>query len=479
MPTAPLFFRPIHTSYLLMNQPPATFDTLFHTGVRLMNDGDAAGAEHAFRAAIAVDPDISAAHINLGLLLAQRAAWVDAEQHYRIALALAPDQLHGYLHYGVMLAAQHRFEQAEQAYRHALAIDPTAPAVLSNLGVLLACTARETEAEACYRAALAAAPDYRNASFNLAYLLLRQGRYDEGWAAFEARDWYARLARHFDFPRWHGEPLAGKTLIIGFEAGHGDMIQFCRYAAQVKAQGAAHVAIVCHPGLKRLFTRVQGVDAVFGFDDDVPRTGYDFWTPPLSFPLIFGTRVDTIPAALPYLHADPAKVVTLAPLTRTAERTLRVGLAWQGNPRFENDSERSLASLDVLAPLGDVPGVRFFSLQKGAGGLRVDQPPPFALTDLAPHIDNFDDTAALITQLDLVIAVDTAVAHLAGALGKPVWVLLPAFKTDWRWLTERTDSPWYPHVMRLFRQHAAGDWLDVVAALTAALHEMAAAHAAS
>lgn len=462
-----------------MSQPPATFDSLFHTGVRLMNDGDAAGAEQAFRAAIAVDADISAAHINLGLLLTQRAAWGDAGQHYRIALALAPDQLHGYLHYGAMLAAQRRFEQAEQVYRHALAIDPKAHAVLSNLGVLLACTRRESEAEACYRAALAAAPGYRNASFNLAYLLLRQGRFDEGWAAFEARDWYARLERHFDLPRWHGEPLAGKTIIIGFEAGHGDMIQFCRYASLVKAQGAARVAIVCHPGLTTLFTRLAGVDAVFGFDEDVPRTGYDFWTPPLSLPRLFRTRVDSIPAALPYLHADPARAAAFAPLLGAAGRALRVGLAWQGNPRFENDSERSLASLDVLAPLGDVPGVCFFSLQKGAGGIRTDQPPPFALTDLARHIDNFDDTAALIMQLDLVIAVDTAVAHLAGALGKPVWVLLPAFKTDWRWLTERTDSPWYPGVMRLFRQDAAGKWLDVVAALSEALHEMAAAHAAS
>ena len=462
-----------------MSQPSATFDSLFHDGVRLMNDGDAAGAEDAFTAAIAIDPDISAAHINLGLLLARREAWIDAEQHYRIALALAPHQMHGYLHYGAMLAAQQRFEQAEQVYRHALAMEPHAPWVLSNLGVLLACTGREDEAEACYRNALAAAPDYGNASFNLAYLLLRQGRFEEGWAAFEARDWYARLERHFDFPRWHGEPLAGKTLIIGFEAGHGDMIQFCRYASLARAQGAARVAIVCHPGLKTLFTRLDGIDDVFGFDEDVPRTGYDFWTPPLSFPLRFDTRVDTIPAALPYLHADPAKVASLAPLTKTGGRALRVGLTWQGNPRFENDRERSLASLDILAPLGHVPGVRFFGLQKGAGALSAAPPPPFAVTDLAPHIDNFDDTAALITQLDLVIAVDTAVAHLAGALGKPVWVLLPAFKTDWRWFTERTDSPWYPHVMRLFRQSAAGDWSGVVAALTAALHALAASHANS
>jgi tetratricopeptide (TPR) repeat protein len=458
-----------------------TFDSLFHEGVRRMNDGDAAGAESAFRAAVARDPDISAAHVNLGLLLTRRAAWAEAGQHYRIALALAPHQVHAYLHYGALLAAQRRFAEAQTVYRHALAIDPQSPGALSNLGVLLACTGREGEAEDCYRAALAAAPGYGNASFNLAYLLLRQGRFGEGWPAFEARDWYARLERHFDFPRWHGEPLAGKTLIIGFEAGHGDMIQFCRYASRVKAHGAARVAIVCHPGLKLLFTRLDGVDQVFGFDDDVPRTGYDFWTPPLSFPLRFQTRVDTIPAALPYLHADPAKVAAFAPLAVGASgvRQLRVGLAWQGNPRFENDRDRSLPSLALLAPLGDVPGVHFFSLQKGAGALGAAAPPPFALTDLAPHIDTFDDTAAMIMQLDLVIAVDTAVAHLAGALNRPVWVLLPAFKTDWRWLTERQDSPWYPQAMRLFRQQRAGDWSGVAAALAAALQDMAGKHRAS
>ncbi len=435
-----------------------SFDALFHQGVRLMREGDRAGAQVAFRATLALAPHLVAAHINLGLLLVQDSA-AEAEHHYRTALALDPEAYQAHVHLGVLLAAQKRFAEAEMAYRQALAIDPDAPAAWSNLGVLLACLQREAEAEQCYRTAMELAPGYQNASFNLAYLLLRQGRFDEGWFAFEARDWYARLAAYFAFPRWHGEPLHGKRLIIGFEGGHGDMIQFCRYASVVKAQGAARVDIVCHPGLKTLFTRLAGVDTVFGFDEDVSKTGWDYWTPPMSFPLLFDTTLTTIPAAVPYLHADPAKVAHCAPLVDGA---LRVGLAWQGNPRFENDADRSLACLGILAPLFAVEGARFFSLQKGS----MEQHP--AVIDLAGDIADFDDTAALIANLDLVISVDTAVAHLAGAMGVPVWVLLPDYRTDWRWLTERQDSPWYPG-MRLFRQTRGGAWPAVIDEVVAAL----------
>jgi Flp pilus assembly protein TadD len=452
--------------------PGASFDALFHDGVRLMRAGDDAAATAAFRGALALAPWMVAAHVNLGLLLARTGDPQDAERQYRTALDLDPEHFHARVHLGVLLAAQKRFAAAERCYRAALAVDPDAPVALSNLGVLLACVGREDEAEACYRAAMARDPAYRNAPFNLAYLLLRQGRFEEGWDAFEARDWYGGLARHFQFSRWQGQPLAGKSLMIGFEGGHGDMLQFCRYAAVARAQGASRIAIVCHPALKRLFTRLAGVDHAYGYDEDVPATGWDFWTPPLSFPWALGTRSDTIPADLPYLHADPAQVAAIAPIVAAAGPGLRVGLAWQGNPHFENDADRSLASIDVLAPVLATDGARFFSLQKGPGQLDGVRP---RITDLAPHIADFDDTAAFIMALDLVITVDSAVAHLAGALGKPCWVLLPAYKTDWRWLTGRTDSPWYPGVMRLFRQTVAGDWTGVVRELQAALRGAVAA----
>jgi lipoprotein NlpI len=451
--------------------PLPAFDCLFHEGVRLMREGDAAGAAAAFRATLALAPGLAAAHVNLGLLLVQDSLPDEAEHHYRTALACDPAHLQAHLHLGALLASQKQFTAAESVYRQALQIDPRSAAALSNLGVLLACVQREEEAETCYRHAVAIDPGYRNASFNLAYLLLRRGRFGEGWAAFEARDWYARLERFFEVPRWHGEALTGKSLMIGFEGGHGDMLQFCRYAAVAKSLGAAHVAMVCHPALKTLLARVAAIDTIYGYDEDVPATGWDYWTPPLSFPWVLGTRLDTVPASLPYLHADPGKVGAFAPMMAVAGRRLRVGLAWQGNPRFENDSERSLAAVDVIAPLFAplfAPGACFFSLQKGAGQRGPTHP---AITDLAPYLSDFDDTAAVVAQLDLVITVDSAVAHLAGALGTPCWVMLPAFKTDWRWLTDRTDSPWYPGVMRLFRQTQAGDWTRVVEAIGAAFQD--------
>jgi hypothetical protein len=188
----------------------------------------------------------------------------------------------------------------------------------------------------------------------------------------------------------------------------------------------------------------------------------------LSLPFHFGTTVDTVPAALPYIASDKERSARLAPLLAAAPDELKVGLVWQGNPRFENDGERSLASPRLLAPLGAVAGIRWFSLQKGAGETQVKDA-GFPLTDLAPAIADFADTAALVDGLDLVITVDTAVAHLCGALGKRCWVLLPHYLTDWRWLTDRSDTPWYPGVMCLFRQRRGGAWDEVVDELTRAL----------
>lgn len=219
------------------------------------------------------------------------------------------------------------------------------------------------------------------------------------------------------------------------------------------------------------------MDQVAAFDEPHPQADWDFWTPPLSIPLYCQTRIDSIPAGLPYLRADSRKLELWTARMRQEwlPGDLRVGLAWKGNPRFENDAERSLPGLATLAALGAIQGMRFFSLQKGDGENEAASPPAgLALTHLGPQIADFADTAAIIANLDLVICVDTAVAHLAGAMGKACWVLLPDYNTDWRWLAGRGDSPWYPGVMRLFRQTAMGDWTTVVAEVHAALHARAA-----
>jgi hypothetical protein len=451
----------------------ASADELFYRGTRLMNEGSAQEAEDAFRTALQIAPSFAEAHANLGLLLERTGRWQEAETHYLAALELQPGQLQTLLNFGAMLTALKRFAEAEAIYRQALAVDPGSHGAWSNLGVLLACTKREEDAEQCYRTAMAIAPDYAKARFNLAYLLLRQGRYEEGWARLESREWYTPLEAHWNCPRWRGESLQGKSLLIGFEAGHGDMIQFCRYAALAKESGAARVAVLCHPGLKNLFERLHGVDQVFSFNEPAPSIAWDFWTPPLSMPFLFQTQLHTIPARLPYLSAAPERIDFWAGIMKAGQGTFRIGLAWKGNPRFENDAERSLPSLMTLAPLRKIDGIRWFSLQKGPGeGEAARLAHRLPLVDLAPRIEDFADTAAIIMNLDLVIAVDTAVAHLAGALGKPCWVLLPDYKTDWRWLTECRDSPWYPGVMRLFRQRTMGDWEPVIADVTSALQTL-------
>lgn len=445
-----------------MSTPDRTAaEALYFEGNRHLAEGDAVAAETCFRDAIHRAPDFAEAHANLALLLDRGGLAVEAEAHYRCSIALNPDHAQVHLNLGALLAGGKRFDEAEAAYRRALELDSRYPGAWSNLGVLLACVKREREAEECYRQALALAPDHANARFNLAYLLLRQGCYREGWACLEARDWYAVLAQRFPCPRWQDEPIAGKALLIGIEAGHGDMIQFCRYAALLKKQGAARVDVVCHPALKTLFETLAGVDDVISLVEELPARHWDYWVSPLSLPFHCDTRLDTIPARLPYLNADPERMARWASLL--PQGGLRVGLVWKGNPRFENDADRSLPGLQTLAPLRAVAGVSFISLQKGAGEDDATSPlPGLTLLDLGSRIDDFADTAAIVAQLDLVICVDTAIAHLAGALGKPVWVMLPWYKTDWRWLAEGETTPWYPGVMRLLRQEAMGDWTPVV-----------------
>lgn len=457
-----------------------------------MAAGDIAGAEQAYLRALALEPMHGAARANLGYLKEQQGALDEAEFHYRHAIALMPDHPQLYLNLGALLLKRRQCDEAEVVLRLAVGIAPESPAAWNQLGMLLACVQREEEAERCYRSALALDPAHARTRFNLGYILLRQGRLDEGWPLLDARWEFEQLPHFFDCPRWHGEPLQGKSLAIGLEAGHGDMIQFCRYTALLKARGAERIAVVCHPALQRLFLTLPGVDQSFRFDQPMPVNGWDYWTRPMSLPGLLGTRLDDIPAPIPYLAADSARTAHWGAVLQAAQAMsgdaappLRVGLVWKGNPNFENDADRSLPSLSVLAPLARaISGpVQFVSLQKGQGQHEAERSADsdaygLRLLPLGAQLSDFADTAALIANLDLVISVDTAVAHLAGALGKPCWLLLPDYRCDWRWLTRRDDTPWYPGTMRLFRQSIAGDWGAPVAAVAAALKLASAGHGA-
>lgn len=458
-----------------------TAETLFYSANQFMAEGRLDVAEEAYCKALQLAPDLAEIHANLAWLRARQGRLAEAELDYRQALRLAPSNVQISLNFAVMLATQKRFDEAEQVYRQILALDQHCIFALCNLGVLLTDMQRENEAETCFRQALALAPGYAKAAFNLACLLLLQGRYEEGWRMLEARgdleiqeDFFAR---QHHIPRWQGEDLYGRRIIIVFESGHGDMIQFIRYARLIRQSGAARLSCLCQPALQNLFADMPELDDVLALNDATAINAHvsnlDYWVPLLSLPGLFHTRLDTIPHQLPYLRASEHKRQRWADMFAGAGGELKVGLVWKGNPQFQNDAGRSIHTLQTLQPLADIPGVQFFSLQKGAGEADLTSPAmPLRFTKFSAEIADFADTAAIITLLDLVVTVDTAVAHLAGALGKQCWVLLPAHQQDWRWLKQREDSPWYPDVLRLFRQPAAGDWDSVISQVRTNLIEL-------
>jgi Tfp pilus assembly protein PilF len=442
-------------------------EQLFNEAQQLAAQGELSEAEARYRQALALAPDEPALHTNLALLLAAQGQDEEAEQHQRTALSLLPDspQIHSNL--ADLLAKRGSFDEAERHYREAIRLAPEIATCRSNYGVLLNDLGRYAEAEASFRAALQQHPDHAPARMNLGQLLLAQGRYAEGWPYHEARydnpfmqAWLAERKGARCQP-WRGEPLAGKAVLVLPEQGYGDEIQFCRYLPWLKAQGPARLTLVCRTPLKPLLSTLNGPDEVFTRDEALTSIDdYDYWVYPLSLPLYHGTRLDNLPAAIPYLSPDPARLAHWLP--QLSRAGLRVGIAWQGNPSHHNDSDRSLPDWTPLAPLWSLPGIQFVSLQMPRESQGSQLPPDYPVTELGSQVQDFADFAAIVSQLDLVICVDSALAHLSGALGRPCWVLLPAYKTDWRWLFERVDSPWYP-TLRLFRQAQRGDWAAPVA----------------
>lgn len=430
-----------------------------------------AQAEQVYLQALAQLPDDATLHTNLGLLLENLGRLAEAECHQREALRLSPDSPAICSNLAGLLLRSGQEEAAESLYRRAIRLKPEFATAHSNLGVLLTDSGRDVEAEASLRQALELQPDNLQARMNFGQWLLMQGRLAEGWPLYEGRQFVfvsggsGPLVYPPPCPQWQGEALAGKAIIVLPEQGLGDEIQFARYLLWLKAQGPAQLTLVCRPSQKALFATLAGPDLVIGLDAAEPYLGrHDYWVFLLSLPLHAGTTLATIPAEIPYLFPDPVCQARFAPLLAGAG--LRVGLVWKGNPKHINDGDRSLPGLEVLAPLWAVAGVRFFAVQKSDEAQPLRPGLPFV--DLGPAIGDFADTAAILSQLDLLITVDTSVAHLAGALGLPCWVLLPSYKTDWRWLQKRDDSPWYPG-MRLFRQRQRGNWQVPVAALVEAL----------
>lgn len=426
----------------------------------LKDAGQLDAAVAHYEAALVLRPAQPELHRNLGLALQGQQRYEPAVARFAAAAALAPHNAASHFDLGNGLRDALRLDEAVAAYRRALALHPGHADSHCNLGIALHAQAKLDAATACFGRALALDPAHAHAHVNLGMTRLLQGDF-AGFRDYEWR-WRARDARGrgFTVPQWRGEPLDGATILLHAEQGFGDTIQFVRYARLVAARGGKIVLEAPAP-LERLLARLPEIETVIRAGAPVPPVAVH--SPLLSLPLACGTVLATVPADNPYLTPDPA----LVPRWRdrfAARPGLRVGLAWAGRPSHPRDRERSLAP-EQLEPLGAVPGMAFVSLQQRADGMRL--PPGLALEDVAADLGDFADTAAAIAALDLVITVDTAVAHLAGALGAPVWVLL-ACVPDWRWLTARRDSPWYP-TARLFRQAQPGDWAPVIAAVKAAL----------
>jgi tetratricopeptide (TPR) repeat protein len=430
--------------------------------------GRPAAAEASLRRAGELAPGDYSVHLDLGGLLSASGRWAEAVVCFRKAVQSSPKSTEAINQLGVALRAQGRYEEALDCFRRALRLEPQRPELLYNLGNTLADSHRSAEAVGVFRRLLALKPDHVPGHVHLAFALLVMGEFEEGWKEYEWRlriEGFPGPSVDFDRPLWRGEPLAGRSILLVAEQGLGDALHFIRYAPLV-AQRGGRVAVEVPAGLESLVARVSGVRRAVARGRPLPR--FDFFQRLVSLPGVFGTTPATIPAGVPYLAADPARHEAWKRRFRGTPGP-RVGVAWRGSPRHPDDRNRT-CQLSLLAPLLDRPGVTFVSLQKDRRP--ADEPLPPGAIDAAPDLADFADTAAAVAALDLVVSVDTAVAHLAGGMGRPVWTLLP-FAPDWRWALQRDDSPWYP-TMRLFRQPAPGDWPAVVARVARALDGFAA-----
>ena len=477
-------------------------------GMALAEMGQSADARKCYETALRLRPEFPEALNNLGILLEDQGAHFQAEAHYRAALKMQPRSADTLNNLGVSLAAMRRHEEAADYYRQSLQLKPGSPLALNNLGNALRTLGEVDEAMHCLRKAIASRPDYAEAHNNLGISLMEVGRLDEamrcyeqalhlrphypeahlnralawlggaelsrGWTEYEWR-WCGKEVKRRSLrqPLWSGALAKKQTLFLYFEQGMGDTLQFIRYV-ELAQRRAARVVVEVQESLVPLLSRCRGIDELIPSGAAAP--GCDFQLPLMSLPGAFGTRLDSIPADVPYIFPDPERVTTWKARLSTLNG-FRVGIGWQGNPQYRGDRQRSIP-VERFAPLAEVPGVQLVSLQKGEGTRqikRLERSFPLAqFDDLDSAGGAFLDTAAILANLDLVITSDTALAHLAGAMGVATWIALP-FASDWRWFRDRDDSPWYPTV-RLFRQNRRGDWQSVFERIVAELTLRSARH---
>ncbi len=471
-------------------------DLVNKLGSTLWEQGRPDQSEPFFRRAIELKPDDWVIRNNLGLALWDQGRAVEAADCYRQVLSLNPAANEARMNLGVVLSDLGRFEEALEHLREAVRVNPHSPDTVQNLGMTLGRMGNWHEALQHYNRALELKPDYAEVHRNRAYAWLYLGDFERGWPEHE---WRLRCRKHsgcrVERPLWQGEDLGGRPILLHAEQGYGDTLQFIRYAAEVKRRGGV-VLVLAQTHLLRIVARCEGVDLAFDGSSLIPS--FELHAPLMSLPAILGTTQATVPARVPYLPTEPLVVERWRRVLANAlgqepeamegqgrarangrgDRPFLVGVAWQGSPGNPLDHFRSFP-LAALAPVAEVPGVRLVGVQAVDG---LDQIPALdgrfpilELTTRRPR--DFVDTAALISLLDLVITPDTAIAHMAGGLGVPVWLGLSSVG-EWRWMVDREDSPWYP-TMRIFRQTRFGDWYGVFHRMAEMLRGQLAPRAAS
>ena len=470
----------MHESSVATPRPSAAGDgpsdapSAFAAAMARQQAGDAQGAIKLYRRTIELDPRAGDAYNNLANLLAGQNKMVAAVVCLRRAAAIAPHSATILANLGTYLRHVGRHEEASRALGRALELEPNSVPMLYRFGLLLDDLGDGERAVQYFDRAIEQQPDNVEMRWTRALALLRNGDFSRGFAGYEVRFQRAETRLGvFTMPPWRGESLAGRTILVHTEQGFGDTLQFIRFMPMLAARGA-RVLFSCPPEMMRLMEGFPGI--AMNLVHGAPMPGVvNYHLPILSLPHALGITLEALPRSVPYL-APPAGVMG-PPIARSPGTRLAVGIAWAGNPKHLNDANRSMP-LEHFAALTEVEGVELFSLQKGAraadlAALGFDT----FVRDLDPGIGDFAELAAAMMRLDLLVSIDSAPVHLAGALGKPAFVLLPS-KMDWRWLRGRDDSPWYP-TLRLFRQSTPGDWAGVMERVKTAVSEMAAHRRAS
>ena len=439
--------------YEILETQPTNIDTIFYLGTLKLQQGEFEDARLLLEKATTLKPNHAIAYNNLATALKEQGKLDEAVIVYSKSISLQPDYAMAHCNLGNILKDLGRFDEAEDSCRRAISLQTDYSDAHNNLASSLQKQGKHNEAIESYSIAIKYNPDNIHAHINRSSALLLTENFIDGWPEYEWRlhtiNCSSSTSHH---TQWDGSPLNGKTILVHAEQGFGDNIQFIRYLPMIQSQGG-HVIFECQKELTSLFKNCAGIDEIIE-KTSIPHVKLDTHIHLLSLPGIFGTNIDSIPSERSYISVDP-ELTEQWRLKFASNSDFKIGVVWSGRPTFI-DHYRS-CSLDDFAPLADIPGITFYSLQKGQASEEVFNPPnSMRIINLEKELNDFSDTAAVINNMDLIISTDTAVVHLAGAIGKPIWTLLHT-SSDWRWFLNRDNSPWYPE-MRLYRQSKFNDW---------------------